>query len=366
VPADQVLTHGGKVLEDARTLADYSITEGATLSATGRLRGGGKNDKRKWEASGDNIHGGTSTTRLHLHFPAKGTPFEDISPNNTQFIAQMAQHVGDAVVSKATGDSCVYLKAEIHVNKTGGLSGFNMNFMLRGNLREAMRMLICAADKALPEVKHEGYVDGAGRHGVRPIGCDTGPARPAETGSVKLMHIVQAIKAKHPGMKMLLVSADPDMNKQQAAFYRLFNAAKTSTTFVLINTGGLPKLFRGDGRPSPAEWLGIPSIDIVLYIKEDGRVKLTGTGVTEFNALMGSAADPLPPPPAPPAAPAPPPPAAEPVESLEEPAKPVESLDVDDFEVLSSRLFFLCVVAYAVVLTRSPWSLSPSLWSRWI
>lgn len=105
------------------------------------------------------------------------------------------------------------------------------------------------------------------------------------------MGIIQAIKAKHPGMKMLLVSADPDMNKQQAEFYRLFNAAKTSTGFVLISTGGLPNHFRGDDCPSPAEWLGIPSIDHVLYIKDDGRVALTGTGVAEFHALMKPAAD---------------------------------------------------------------------------
>ena len=41
VPAEQVLTHGGKVLEDARTLADLNITKDATLIATVRLHGGG-------------------------------------------------------------------------------------------------------------------------------------------------------------------------------------------------------------------------------------------------------------------------------------------------------------------------------------
>lgn len=89
-----------------------------------------------------------------------------------QALGRMAETIGETVARKATGGRCVYiyLKAEMHPNRTGGLSGFNMNFMLRGNLREATRTLIHAADKALPKVKHEGYVDGAGRHGVRPIG----------------------------------------------------------------------------------------------------------------------------------------------------------------------------------------------------
>ena len=98
---------------------------------------------------------------------------------------------------------------------------------------------------------------------------------------------------KNPGMKVLNVPAHHNLEAQHQAFMRLFEAGKASIAFVVISSGGLPYHFHGDARPSSAEWLGIPSIDIMVYIKGDGRVTVTGTGTAKFQALMSSkAADP--------------------------------------------------------------------------
>ena len=82
--------------------------------------------------------------------------------------------------------------------------------------------------------------------------------------------------------------------QQHYRFMAMFEAGKTSDDGVIV-TSSLPYKFSGDGDHVEAEYIGVPKLDIIIYIGvHNGRQAITGNpqGVQLFLGSRASAPSP--------------------------------------------------------------------------
>ena len=95
-------------------------------------------------------------------------------------------------------------------------------------------------------------------------------------------------------LTLLNVSAEANPALQYRRFFAMFEAGKTSEKSVIV-TASRPYKFSGEDAEVDAEWVGVPRLDIVLYIGAlNGRRAITGNpeGVQSFLGSRASAPSP--------------------------------------------------------------------------
>ena len=82
-----------------------------------------------------------------------------------------------------------------------------------------------------------------------------------------------------------------NIREHHDAFMRVFNNCKDKghDTLIMTQGGQLPYIFRGNGEPEPAEYLGVPSYDAMFYVSKSGQVAMTGSGALVLAEKFGVA-----------------------------------------------------------------------------
>ena len=79
------------------------------------------------------------------------------------------------------------------------------------------------------------------------------------------------------------------MREHQMAFMKVFDSCKANKQDVLVsNRGGqLSHTFRGNSETEPAECIGVPSYDTLIYISKLGHFAMTGSGAVALATRCG-------------------------------------------------------------------------------
>jgi len=82
-----------------------------------------------------------------------------------------------------------------------------------------------------------------------------------------------------------------DAQRHMASIEAAFEKYKTDKRHgdVLLTNGGGPLLhtFPGCAEPEPAELIGVPKVDVMFFISNDGRVDAVGSRAEEIKAMLG-------------------------------------------------------------------------------